>query len=76
MQIALRDQLDPLHVTVTPVLCVQGRGSGFGGTLAGVLVESERHLVRALTARPSVLSADAVQSVARLADERLRRRSH
>jgi Nuclease-related domain len=73
VQIALRDLVDPLHRTVSPVLCVHGTGPGIGRTVAGVQVVSGARLVAALSSAPPVLTDTDIQRLAGAVDERLSR---
>jgi hypothetical protein len=72
VQVALGEELSAQRLTVTPVLCAIG-GVALGSRMAaGVHVTDGKHLARLIADRPAVLDDDAVQRMARLADQRLR----
>jgi Holliday junction resolvase-like predicted endonuclease len=73
VQIGLRELLDPLHLTVAPILCVHGRGPGIGRTVAGVPVLSGAGLVTKLSGTTRVLADPDVQQLARAIDQRFLR---
>ncbi len=63
-QVALGDLLDPLHVTVAPVICVHGKGSGADARVRGVRIVGGRALARTLTQGPVVLAEEEILAVA------------
>ena len=72
-QIALSELLNPLRVTVTPVLCIHGgQLPRFEHVVAGVLLVSGRQLGSCISARPMLLEPDQVQRLAQEADRRMR----
>jgi ssDNA-binding Zn-finger/Zn-ribbon topoisomerase 1 len=74
LQVALRDLLDPLHLTVRPVICLhEGELPWFNKTVRGVRLASGRELVRLMQEGETVLDLEAVQRLAREADRRLAR---
>lgn len=72
VQIALRDVLDKLGMTVTPVLCMhRSRLPWFNKTVRGVQLVSGSGLVRLLKEGEQRLSPEQVQVVARVASRLL-----
>ena len=71
-QIALSDELNPVRLTVTPVLCAIGGIARGVGAPSGVQVVDGRGLARLVAEGPVVLDDEQVQRLARLADRRLR----
>ena len=73
IQVALRDLLDPLGLTVTPIICLTNADMPwFNKTVRGVRLASGRQLVRALREAEPRLDGDAVQALAAEANRRLR----
>jgi len=65
VQVALRDLLDPLHLTVQPVICLhEAELPWFNKTVRGVRLASSRQLQRLLRAGEPRLDAEAVQRLA------------
>ena len=74
VQVALRDLLDPLHLTVQPVICLhEGELPWFNKTVRGVRLASGRQLARLLRSGEARLDAEALQRLAREVDRRLPR---
>jgi hypothetical protein len=72
VQIALRDHLDPLAMTVNPILCLHASDlPWFNKSVRRVRLASGRGLVRTLASGDAKLTAEQVQTIARSADERL-----
>jgi hypothetical protein len=74
VQVALGEELTKQRVTVTPVICAVGGMARFDRMAGGVHVTEGKGLARLLSDRPIVFDDEAVQRIARLADERLRLR--
>ena len=72
VQVALGELLTAHRVTVTPVLCAIGGVMSGESTIGGVHVIDGKRLARLLLDRPSVFDDEAVQQLARLADQRFR----
>jgi hypothetical protein len=72
VQLTLGDELTSRRVTVTPLLCAIGGATVSGGMAGGVRVVDGKHLARTIADRPPVFDDEQVQSLARLADQRLR----
>jgi hypothetical protein len=71
-QIALGEHLNPLRLTVSPVLCIHGaRVPLFDKRVAGIRLFSAREL-RQIADGPALLDAAQVQELAALADRQLR----
>jgi hypothetical protein len=74
VQIALRDHLDPLGLTVNPILCLHASDlPWFNKTVRRVRLASGRGLVKTLATGDPKLTPQQVQAIARTADERLAR---
>ena len=71
VQVALGEELTARRVTVTPILCAVSGVSSGGGIASGVHVVDGKGLARLIADRPTVFDDEAVQQVARLADQRL-----
>jgi hypothetical protein len=72
VQIALRDQLDPLAITVTPIVCLHaGELPWFNRTVRGVQLVSGRGLARTLRSNRTRLTPQQVQALADAASNRL-----
>lgn len=72
-QVALSELLNPLRLTVTPVLCIHGgQLPRFEHAVAGVLLVGGRQLGPSIGARPTLLEPDQVQRLAQEADRRMR----
>lgn len=73
VQIALRDQLDPLGMTVVPVICLHDAElPWFKKTVRGVRLASGRQLVRLLAGGEQRLTPEQVQQLAGVASVRLK----
>lgn len=73
VQVALRDQLDPLGLTVTPIICLHdGELPWFNSTVRGIQLASGRGLVRQLGGGAQRLTNEQVQAVADVATARLK----
>src|SRR5207302_10964706 len=72
VQVAMRDVLDPLHLTVAPVICLhEGELPWFNKTVRGVRLASGAQLVRLLRQGESRLDAEMTQRLAKEVDARL-----
>jgi hypothetical protein len=72
-QIALAELLNPLRVTVTPVLCIHGaKTPRIDHAVAGVRLLSGSQLRRLAESAPRLLESEDVQLIAREADRRFR----
>jgi nuclease-like protein len=72
-QVALSEAMNKFRLTVTPVLCIHGaRMPIFQKAIAGVRLLSGQDLRRIADKTPILLTADQVQELAHLAEERLR----
>jgi hypothetical protein len=73
IQVALRDQFDPLGLTVTPIICLHdGELPWFNRTVRGVKISSGRGLVRTLRDAPERLAPEQVQALAREISSRVK----
>jgi hypothetical protein len=72
VQVALGEELTRHRVKVTPILCAIKGVVPKAGIAAGVHVVDGKRLARLVTDRPTVFDDEAVQRLARLADQRLR----
>jgi hypothetical protein len=65
VQIALRDALGPLGVTVAPILCIhRARLPFFNRTIRGVTLTNGKGIAKLIRSGPPRLTAEQVQSVA------------
>jgi ssDNA-binding Zn-finger/Zn-ribbon topoisomerase 1 len=72
VQVALRDQLDPLGLTVTPIICLHdGQLPWFNRSVRGVQLVSGQGLIRQLGGGEPRLSGEQVQAIAEVASARL-----
>jgi len=72
VQVALRDELDPLGLTVTPIICLHdGELPWLNRTVRGIKLASARGLVRALSGGQPRLTAEQVQAIAEVASVRM-----
>lgn len=72
VQVALRDHLDPLGLTVTPIICLHdGELPWFNKTVRGVRLASGRGLVRQISEGAERLTGEQVQRLADVASARL-----
>ena len=72
VQVALRDHLDPLGLTVTPIICLHdGELPWFNKTVRGVRLASGRGLVRQISEGAERLTGEQVQALADVASARL-----
>jgi hypothetical protein len=73
IHVALRDQLDPLGLTVTPIICLHdGELPWFNRTVRGVTLASGRGLVRTMRTGPERLTSEQVQALAREVSSRIK----
>jgi hypothetical protein len=72
VQVALGEELTRHRVKVTPILCAIKGVVPKAGIAGGVHVVDGKRLARLVTDRPTVFDDEAVQRLARLADQRLR----
>jgi hypothetical protein len=73
LQVALRDLLDPLSVTITPIICLHdGELPWFNRTVRGVRLTSGRGLVRTMRDASVRLTPAQVQTLAAATSERMR----
>jgi hypothetical protein len=73
VQIALGEVLNERRITVRPILCALGGVPRLGAkSVSGVTITDGKDLASLLVGRPQILSADDVQRLAGLADERLK----
>ncbi len=72
VQVVLRDLLDPLHLTVQPVICLhEAELPWFNKTVRGVRLASSRQLQRLLRSGEDRLDPEMVQRLAAQVDRRL-----
>ena len=71
VQVALADQLNPLHLSVSGVLCIHGHRATFDRQLHGVHVVSGSKLRDAVAGGSRLLDDEQIQVLARALDERL-----